>query len=130
VLKSDGFFTLQPTFVAMKIKFAIINASLAVVVLFAIVFQSLHSFEHLAKQLTEKKCVHKQSFGFEITHEHESFDHCFICEYAVGNYLTPKSYSFEYQNSIYNTEQKVFYFVPSNSHFSGISYALRGPPQV
>ena len=41
----------------MKKKFVIINAFMSVVILFAIFFQSLHSYEHLAKELSEKKCV-------------------------------------------------------------------------
>jgi phosphopantetheinyl transferase (holo-ACP synthase) len=40
-------------------------------VLFSILFQSLHTYEHFAKQFAEKECHQKEYYGEpEITHQH------------------------------------------------------------
>lgn len=114
----------------MKKKFVIINCLLSVVVLFSILFQSVHSFEHLVKQLSEKKCHHKPILAFDITHEHKHFDDCFVCEFALGFYVDYdlKKISFSKNSPIYKNDS--FHYEGSNYYFTGISYSLRGPPFV
>jgi archaellum component FlaF (FlaF/FlaG flagellin family) len=72
----------------MKKKFEIINALMSVVILFAILFQSVHSYEHLVKHLSEKKCLHKRVSSQEITHQHHNSNHCFVCEFGFSTFIT------------------------------------------
>lgn len=57
-------------------------------VLFAILFQSFHSAEHLVAQFTEDHCHHHHKDGnAEFTHQHHGHEHCFVCEYSFSNFL-------------------------------------------
>ncbi len=112
----------------MKKKFVIINALMSVVILFAILFQSLHSFEHLTKELTEKKCVHNHVSDKQITHEHQDFDKCFVCEFAFSSYISNKIQSFHFSNEFDFYKNDSYSLKESNFFFTGISYSLRGPP--
>jgi hypothetical protein len=113
----------------MKNKFVITNALMSIVILFAILFQSLHSFEHLIKELTEKKCLHKHVSDKEITHQHKDFDKCFVCEFAFSSYLPNKLQSFNFSNDIISYKIDSYFLKDSIYFFSGISYSLRGPPK-
>ena len=94
----------KDTFAVMKRKLQLLNFGMGLIVLFAILFQSVHSFEHLAKQLSEKQCHHKyHSHKTEINHSHHNFDKCFVCEFAFSSYipLSKKEINFT-QFSIFN----------------------------
>lgn len=112
----------------MKKKLVIVNLSLVMAVLFSILFQSLHSYEHLAKQFAEKQCHHKYNIGkTEFTHHHTDFDHCFVCEFTLSNFISPDSFTFKLQTE----QQEIPYFfhtTEASEYFSGSSYSLRGPP--
>lgn len=99
-----------------------------VAVLFSILFQSFHSYEHLVKQFSEKQCHHKYNTGkTEFTHHHADFDHCFVCEFTLSSFISPDSFTFTLQ-----TEQKeIPYFfntTEASESFSGSFCFLRGPP--
>ena len=112
----------------MKKKLVLLNYSLLMAVLFAIVFQSVHSFEHLAKQLTSEHCHHKYNHGItEFTHSHNDFDHCFVCEYSFSNYTPTEFYSFEFYNVTSDTV-RLFGLEERTVVFSLTSAYLRGPP--
>jgi len=112
----------------MKNKFAIINFCLMITVLFSMLFQSLHTYEHVAKQLSQKQCHHKYNVtGTEITHQHHKLDYCYVCEFALGSYITPKDCS----NQLYFGIEEIPYFLTVSEtviSFSGSLYSLRGPP--
>ncbi len=114
----------------MKKKFVILNAFMSVVILFAILFQSLHSYEHLAKELTLKKCVHKHVSEKQITHQHNTFDKCFVCEFAFSTYIPSSVQSLTFINDCDSYQNDSNFLIESNDYFSGISYSLRGPPRV
>ena len=118
------------TFGVMKKKFVIINALMSVVILFAIFFQSVHSYEHLVKKISEKKCLHKHVADKEITHRHNDFDKCFVCEFSFSSYINADFKSFLFQNDFQFYKNPIYFFRTSNSYFSGICYSLRGPPAV
>lgn len=129
MLKSGGFLFRKDTFVVMKRKLQLLNFGMGLIVLFAILFQSVHSFEHLAKQLSEKQCHHKyHSHKTEINHSHHNFDKCFVCEFAFSSYISlnktasfkenkeiVSKYTFEYSKEIF-------------SSFKGSLFSLRAPP--
>lgn len=112
----------------MKKKLVIINLSLMAAVLFSILFQSLHSYEHLAKQFAEKQCHHHYHQGkTEFTHHHTEFDHCFVCEFTLSSFISPENYSYAL-NFSHKEIPYFFNITKASASFSGSSYFLRGPP--
>ncbi|MFD1603523.1 hypothetical protein ACFSJW_11610 [Flavobacterium artemisiae] len=114
----------------MKRKQLIISFASAVMILFSILFQSIHSYEHIVKQLSEKQCHHAYNDpNGEITHQHHDYDLCFVCNFAFGSYLVPDSFSFQCLS--FQKETPYFFALTENIlSFSGDFYFLRGPPNV
>jgi hypothetical protein len=114
----------------MKRKQLIISFASAVMILFSILFQSIHSYEHIVKQLSEKQCHHNYNDpNGEITHQHHDYDLCFVCNFAFGSYLVPDSFSFQFLS--FQKETPYFFALTENIlSFSGDFYFLRGPPNV
>lgn len=112
----------------MKKKQLILSFSFAVTILFSILFQSIHSYEHIVKQLSEKQCHHDYNDpSGEITHQHHNYDLCYVCNFAFGSYIVPESFSFKF-NSF---DSEIPYFFPLLEKVFSISktsYLLRGPP--
>jgi hypothetical protein len=112
----------------MKKNKFIISLSLAVAVLFSILFQSFHTYTHLEQQLSQKQCHHKYNVTQkEITHQHHNFDHCYVCDFTFGSYISPKEFSYQ----LYSTYKEIPYFISAEEtvlSFSGSLYSLRGPP--
>ena len=112
----------------MKKNKFIVSLSLVVTVLFSMLFQSFHTYEHLQKQLSQKQCHHKYKVtGTEITHQHHKLDHCYVCEFSFGSYTTPKDFSYQ----LYSKIEEIPHFNAAEQTlilFSGSVYFLRGPP--
>ncbi len=120
------------TFVGMKRKLRFTpegSGLLGLMILFAIVFQSAHSFEHLVKQFSEKKCHHSvHSHKTDVTHSHDALEKCFVCEFAFSSYTSPQNKSFEFQKTEAPTSYTVFYSKEITQKFRGSLFALRAPP--
>ncbi|MEZ7499660.1 hypothetical protein QO200_13040 [Flavobacterium sp. Arc3] len=114
----------------MKKKQLVISLSLSLTVLFSILFQSLHTYEHFVKQFSETECHHKYSNGEpEITHQHHNFDDCKVCHFTFGSYVSPDVFVYSLQSNFENTPyffEKVKTFIS----FPGSLYSPRGPPLV
>jgi hypothetical protein len=111
----------------MKKNKLIISLSLAIAVLFSILFQSIHTYQHLEKQLAQKQCHHKYTSSSEITHQHHAIDHCYVCEFSFGSYVSPNQISYQ----LHSTYKEIPYFIIAEDtvlSFSGSLYSLRGPP--
>ncbi|AOW08508.1 hypothetical protein [Flavobacterium gilvum] len=112
----------------MKKRQVILNSFLALAILFAMLFQSVHSYEHLAQQLSEKKCHHTYSSKHEITHQHHNFDHCYVCDFKISNFISAEIASYEFQEVIipfgctFSKSKQITEF------FKGSLFALRAPP--
>jgi len=115
------------TFAVMKKRFAIINSALMAAVLFSMLLQSVHSFEHIHNLFSEKECHHKYSGQTEISHQHHPFDECFVCEFTFSAFITPQNISFTF-----DTPQGIIPYCCSTTEvvytFPRIPYSLRGPP--
>ena len=94
-----------------------------ITVLFAILFQSLHSYGHILKATfthldASKKDVHAND------HNHEK---CFVCEFTFSSFIGTEFTSFQFKTSFeaiaYN-----FFYTEIPSVFSGSQATLRGPP--
>ena len=112
----------------MKKKFIIVNYFLTLAILFAVLFQSVHSFGHLAKQLSEKKCYHKYNSSQEITHQHHNFDNCYVCNFTVSNFISSDILCFEFKKIIIPSEYSLFNSRKITQFFKGSLFALRAPP--
>ncbi len=111
----------------MKQKLALVNFNLMLVVLFTMLFQSVHIQRHLVADV------------FEITqlkeHKHDGFsDHqmehdCSICAFSFWYYIEPPVFNYR----LYFPLQSVPYLfkdVAEVTCFSGALFSLRGPPVV
>ena len=102
---------------------------MGLMILFAIFFQSIHSFEHLVKQLSEKQCEHVYNHHkTEIGHGHDGLEKCFVCEFAFSNYSSTPVKSFAFRNKEVVTLYAFFYPKEITQKFRGSLFALRAPP--
>lgn len=112
----------------MKRRQLILSISMALTMLFTILFQSIHSFEHIVKQLSEKQCHHDYNDpSGEITHQHHNYDLCYVCNFAFGSYTKTEFFSFQF----HVFQREIPYFFPFSENISSVSesaYLLRGPP--
>lgn len=113
----------------MNQKVNIFSFSLLGALLFAITFQSVHSFEHLVEQLSTKHCAHKYDHSHTvISHSHTDFDHCFACEYSFNNFTFTDFITFEIPFSIEHNTISLFGYGEKLVFFSGSVVNSRGPP--
>ena len=112
----------------MKKKSVILNSFLMFAVLFAILLQYVHSYEHLAKQLYEKKCFHKYNSGKEITHQHHNYDRCFVCDFTLSSFISAEISHFEFKKINIPSGYSFFKYGETSQFFKGSLFALRAPP--
>ena len=112
----------------MKKKFAILNYFLLLAVLFSMLFQSFHSYEHLAKQLSQEICSHKYNSSKEITHQHHNFDHCFVCDFTLSSFISADISHFELNKINIPSGYSIFKSREITQFFKGSLFALRAPP--
>ena len=107
-----------------------ISISILLSILSSILFQSVHTFEHILAEFSDHKCEHLYDTGSEqITHEHHDFDHCFSCDFHFSNYISAEILSVpSYYFSFFSTYFAVD--VQQPLCFSGIHYLVRGPPTL
>ena len=111
----------------MKKKIIHINFSLVIAIIFSILFQSFDSYSHFKSEFSEPKCVHESTSKHEITHQHHSAEHCFICKFSFSAAVT-------YDFFVFKTHNKPVE-IPNNFFCSEVylsflenSNPLRGPP--
>lgn len=114
----------------MKKKSVILNSFIAVAVLFSMLSQFAHSYEHLAQQLSEKECHHKYTSKQEITHQHHDAEHCFVCHFSISSFITSDVYHFEFANNIVFSGDALFHSNETSPFFKGSLFALRAPPTI
>lgn len=104
---------------------------MGLMILFAIFFQSIHSFEHLVKQFSEKKCHHVyHDHKTEVTHGHDGLEKCFVCEFAFSNAIKPEKKVNTFFRIDITSKKPFLNFTDVPSFFKGASFSLRGPPVV
>ena len=113
----------------MKKKYTVISLFFGLLVMFALLLQSMHSIHHLEEAFVEKKCHHDYSkSNAEITHSHHHFDHCFVCEFTFSTAVNTAFFSFEYKNPEVATSYSFFHSREITQFFKGSRFALRAPP--
>ncbi len=112
---------------SMKKKKILIHFSLVIAILFSILFQSFDSYAHFKKEISESKCIHESTSKHEITHQHHSLEHCFVCKFTFSAAVTSAFLIFKTQNQTIENP-KGFCYSEVFKTFSKNSNPLRGPP--
>ncbi len=112
----------------MKKKFLILNVIITVLVLFSILFQSAHSYEHLVKQFSEKKCEHTHKFKHEITHQHNNLDHCHACGFTFSTFTSTTTCVCSFQSQVVPSKKPFQFSKNTVTSFKGSLFLLRAPP--
>jgi len=106
-----------------------LSFSFGLLVVFALLLQSLHSIHHLEETLVEKKCHHNYSkSNSEITHSHHNLDHCFLCEFTFSTAVNSPFFSIENKNPVVNTSYSFSHSKEIAQFYKGSLFALRAPP--
>jgi len=113
----------------MKNKNSILSFVFGLLVFCAIVLQSIHSFNHLEKELTTKHCHHKYAKNkTEFTHDHHNLGHCFICEFTFSTSIKSEFFISYFKKVEIPVRYSYFYFKEITRLFLGSLFALRAPP--
>lgn len=96
-------------------------------VLFSILFQSVHSYEHFLDQ--ETSFVNNSDDGSSkiqtLDHNHEK---CFVCEFTLSNFIATEFATFKPQFTAEAFAKVNFYKTETPETFSGSLFSHRGPP--
>jgi hypothetical protein len=108
-----------------------INVFMALTVLFSILIQSAHSYEHHLEQLAIKKCEHHYSKNkTQINHSHQTIENCFTCSFSFSFFTKTVPSIFETPLNTIEEHVLISFFQPYFSFFKGSLYSLRAPPLV
>lgn len=111
----------------MKRKVLFLNAFLSLAVLFSMLLQSVHSFEHLSKLFSEKECHHVYSGKTEVSHQHHPFDECLSCEFTFSHFVCPELFHFDFMGLQPSSAKITTADEPVAVLSKSVLY-LRGPP--
>jgi hypothetical protein len=114
----------------MKKRFGILNLFLMLTVLSSMLLQSVHSYDHLLSQVTEKKCRHISNSKSQITHQHHNQEHCFVCDFTLGSFIPSGNQIFETPKIVITTGITFYDSKSIIEFFKGSLFSLRGPPLV
>ncbi|SHL76162.1 hypothetical protein SAMN05444366_1464 [Flavobacterium saccharophilum] len=114
----------------MKKKFKILSLFLPLVVVFAILFPAIHSYEHIQNHNSSHKSIklqfHTNKADLKV-HDHSN-EECAICHFKFSPVATFTFDCFQfYKNSalIHTTH---FYSKSFSEFFKGSLFSLRAPP--
>jgi len=104
---------------------------MSLTVLFAMLFQTIHSYEHVYKQLTEKRCDHTSvAHKNQITHSHTVENNCPVCHFAFSTFISNSVSAFSFQKPNASILTVFFYKAATSTFFKGSLFALRAPPAL
>lgn len=115
----------------MKKRIVIVNFLASFAVLCAMLFQTVHSYEHVFKQLSEKHCEHHTSENQkQITHSHEVDTKCHFCHFAFSTFVPNSLQVVIFQKIQIETKPLFVYTQSVSTFFKGSLFALRAPPAL
>lgn len=104
---------------------------MSLTVLFAMLFQTIHSYEHIYKQLSQKQCEHKYVANEkQITHSHSVENNCHVCHFAFSTFIPNPFQALSFHKIISETSYVFFYTKVASFFFKGSLFALRAPPAL
>lgn len=96
---------------------------------FALLFQSVHSVEHLSQIVTEKACVHSETTSkTNITHEHHGVEKCSLCDFTFSHFTSPIKVTFDFYTAEFHAQKIVSLYETIKPNFEGSLFSLRAPP--
>lgn len=113
----------------MKKKITIINLSLMLSILFAILLQSVHSYECILHQETSfaKHSDDKSTKIQVLDHDHEK---CFVCQFTLSNFIPTEFTNFTSFITFNSYSNVSFPHSQTAEIFSGSIFTHRGPPSI
>lgn len=111
----------------MKNKFVIVNFLLMLAVIFAVSYQSLHTFSHHKHDFSSchhQKEKNKNTFEKTISEKED----CPVCEFKFVTFLKAEIFTFNFYSSFKESPYS-FSIKEATSFFCGSLFCLRGPPQ-
>ncbi len=113
----------------MKKKLKIINLFMPLIVLFAILFPAVHSYEHI---LDTHSCKEKLEFSVsekpQFKAKLHSFHKCSICDFKFSAVGTFEFTVFQFFKNNPVVKHLSFYSKPHFAFFKGSLFSLRAPP--
>jgi hypothetical protein len=109
----------------MKKKIALLNVCLTFSVLFAILFQSLHSYEHFLNY--DGIVVQLDSQNQDVHVNDHNHQECFVCEFTFSSFIASENTSFQFKQT-FEAIRYSFFYNETPSFFLGNHPPLRGPP--
>ena len=103
---------------------------MALIVLFAILFPSVHSYEHISdsgfdKQKTE---THNSLTKSEFKINGHSTEKCSICDFKFSTFATTSFTPFQFLKKNVVIHYSFFYSKTLSTFFTGSLFLLRAPP--
>ncbi|OHT43449.1 MULTISPECIES: hypothetical protein [Flavobacterium] len=113
----------------MKKKFKFINLLMPLVVVFAILFPAIHSYEHIhSHNSTAKKVVLYPTDKSEFKMQDHSNEECAICHFKFSPVSTFDFVTFQFYKNSTPIPYVHFYSKSFAPFFKGSLFALRAPP--
>jgi hypothetical protein len=106
----------------MKKKFGILNFILMLSVLFAVSYQSLHTFSHHKHE--ERKSI---SLEKEFIKNFSEKENCPVCDFKFASFLSPEVFSFTFFPPHFEIPYQ-FSVKENFNSFCGSLFSQRGPP--
>lgn len=129
MLSQAEFLFKKSTFAPMSKKLHITNFIVVFSIVFALLFQSFHSMEHLSEVFTEKTCVHSETEAkVNFTHHHHGLEKCDLCHFTFSHFTSPIIITFEFHSRQFNSPQSVSLYETIKPNFEGSLFSLRAPP--
>ncbi|MFB9076465.1 hypothetical protein ACFFLS_24620 [Flavobacterium procerum] len=101
------------------------------VVVFAILFPVIHSYEHIQAHDSSHKITKQYHSGkTEFKKHSHSNEECAICHFKFSPVGTFTFVSFSFYKAVAISSKICYYFKSSSSFFKGSLFALRAPPTV
>jgi len=97
-------------------------------VLFSILFQSVHSYEHFLGQKTTFANDSDDNGKDRIQTLDHNHEKCFVCEFTLSSFIATEFTSFKSQLTFEAFAQTNFTTTETPEAFSGSLFSHRGPP--
>lgn len=115
----------------MKNEKNIFNFLFTGMVLFSILFQSFHSYEHLLEQISKEICFHENKENqTNITHAHTTIENCLVCHFSFSPIQSSEAYFSQINKIEFSTKYDFFYTKLISILYKGSFFSLRAPPIV
>lgn len=114
----------------MKKKGVILNVLLTLIILFPILFQVVHIYEHHSEQNQNKQeVVTSTSSEDQLTADHTVSDNCFVCDYKFTVHTVASIAIYTFFIGCFVATSLLFYSPKPVAFYAGSLFSLRAPPQ-